>query len=101
MMTIGILVTTDRHRDDIIGITEAAIRRGHRVIIFFMDKGCWLIKDAEITGLCSSGSVSMSICDLNRRQIGIADVDVPAGIVCGSQYDNAVMNRESDKVIVF
>lgn len=100
-MTLGILVTTDRHRDDIVGITEAAVRRGHRVIIFFMDKGCRLIKDAEIIRLCSYGSVSMSICDLNRRQMGITDTDVPAGIACGSQYDNAVMNRESDKVIVF
>ncbi len=100
-MTLGILVTTDRHRDDIIGITEAAVRRGHRVVIFFMDKGCRLIKDAEIIRLCSYGSVSMSICDLNRKQMGIADMDVPAGIACGSQYDNAVMNRESDKVIVF
>jgi len=100
-MTLGILVTTDRHRDDIIGITEAAMRRGHRVIIFFMDKGRWLIKDAKIIELFGSGSVSMSICDLNRRQIGIADTDVSAGIVCGSQYDNAVMNMESDKMIVF
>lgn len=100
-MTLGILVTTDKYKDDIVGITEAAVCRGHRVIIFFMDEGCRLITDSRIISLNGRDSVSMSLCDFNRRKMGLLDRDIPEGIICGSQYDNAVMNRESDKVIVF
>jgi predicted peroxiredoxin len=100
-MTIGMLITTDKYRDDIVGITEAAVGRGHRVIIFFMDEGCRLVADKKIASLKENGGVSMSLCDYNRKKMGLLDKDIPEGITCGSQYDNAVMNRESDKVIVF
>lgn len=100
-MTLGILVTTDKYRDDVVGITEAAVGRGHRVVLFFMDEGCRLITDSRIISLKDRDGVSMSLCDFNRKKMGISDEEVPEGIICGSQYDNAVMNRESDKVIVF
>lgn len=99
-MIFGILITTDEYRDDIIGLTEASIKRGHRVILFFMDQGCKLATDKRIAALCSMDNVQMSLCDLNRRRIGLLDKDIPESITCGSQYDNAVMNKESDKVIV-
>jgi sulfur relay (sulfurtransferase) complex TusBCD TusD component (DsrE family) len=101
IMTLGILVTTDKYKDDIVGIAEAAVERGHRIIIFFMDEGCRLITDKKIVSLKDRYGVSMSLCDYNRKKMGILDKDIPEGIICGSQYDNAVMNRESDKVIVF
>lgn len=100
-MTLGILVTTDKYRDDVVGITEAAVGRGHRVIMFFMDEGCQLITDSRIISFKDRDGVSMSLCDFKRKKMGISDEEVPEGIICGSQYDNAVMNRESDKVIVF
>lgn len=100
-MTLGILVTTDKYRNDVVGITEAAVGRGHRVVLFFMDEGCRLITDSRIVSLKDRDGVSMSLCDFNRKKMGISDKEVPEGIICGSQYDNAVMNRESDKVIVF
>ncbi|BCB96847.1 hypothetical protein JZK55_17690 [Dissulfurispira thermophila] len=99
-MTLGILVTTDRYKDDIIGITETAVNKGHRVLIFFMDEGCRLVTDKKIISLMERDGVSMSLCDFNRKKIGLSDEETPEGITCGSQYDNAVMNKESDKVIV-
>jgi hypothetical protein len=59
-----------------------------------------LITDSRIVSLKDRDGVSMSLCDFNRKKMGISDEEVPEGIICGSQYDNAVMNRESDKVIV-
>jgi predicted peroxiredoxin len=100
-MTIGMLITTEKYRDDIVGITEAAVGRGHRVVLFFMDEGCRLITDSRIVSLKDRDGVSMSLCDYNRKKMGLLDKDIPEGIACGSQYDNAVMNMESDKVIVF
>lgn len=100
-MTIGILVTTDKYRDDIIGLTEASIKRGHRVILFFMDEGCHLVKDDKISALTKMRDITISLCDFNRKKIGILDNEISNEITCGSQYDNAVMNKESDRVIVF
>ncbi len=99
-MTLGMLITTDKYKEDIIGIAKTAMLKGHKVIIFFMDEGCNLIVDEEIKALKEIG-VTMSLCDFNRKSIGIKDADVIEGITCGSQYDNALMNKESDKVIVF
>jgi predicted peroxiredoxin len=100
-MTLGILVATDKYRDDIAGIAEAAVERGHRVVFFFMDEGCRLVKDKKIISLKDKNGIFMSMCDYNRNKMGIAKEYVPEGVVCGSQYDNAAMNRESDKLIVF
>jgi hypothetical protein len=97
-MILGILINRDDHKEDVLGITKAAVKRGHRVILFFMDEGCRLLEDEEILNLRNMDGVSMSLCDLNRKKIGIEKI--PDGIRCGSQYDNAVMNKESDKVIV-
>jgi hypothetical protein len=97
---LGILINTNRHKEAIIGITNEAIKRGHQVILFFMDEGCLLLMDKEILSLRKLDDVSMSVCDLNRRKIGIKDEEILVGIRCGSQYDNAVMNKEADKVIV-
>lgn len=97
----GILVTTDKYRDDIVGLTEAAVRRGHRVILFFMDKGCCLVTDEKIASLKKMHGVTISLCDFNRKTMGISDSEIPDGWLCGSQYDNAVMNKEADRVIVF
>lgn len=100
-MTLGILVTTDKYRDDVVGIAETAAGKGHRIIIFFMDEGCRSVTDKKIISLKDKHGISMSICDYNRKKMGISDEDVAGGITCGSQYDNAIMNRDADKVIVF
>lgn len=100
-MTLGIFITNDKYREDVAGITEAAVRRGHRVILFFMGEGCRLVTDKDIISLKGRNGVTMSLCDYNRKKMGLKDKDIPDGITCGSQYDNAVMNKESDKVIVF
>jgi predicted peroxiredoxin len=99
-MTLGILVTADKYMEDVAGITEAAVRRGHRVILFFMDKGCLLVKDKKIATLIKMHGVTISLCDFNRKKMEISDSEIPDDITCGSQYDNALMNKESDKVIV-
>lgn len=99
-MTIGILVNTDKNAVAVSGIIKAALSKGHRVILFFMDEGCRLVKDSDITGLSSTDGVRMSLCDFNRKSLGIEDAAIPEGIIMGSQYDNALMNSEADKVIV-
>ncbi len=99
-MKLGILVNTRGHREDVIGITEAARSRGHEVIIFVMDEATKLLEDPAFTALASKDGVSMSFCDHNATKFQINKELVPEGVVCGSQYNNAQMHHEADRVIV-
>jgi predicted peroxiredoxin len=99
-MKLGILVTTDKHLNDIVGITKSAVAKGHTVTVFNMDDGTKLLVDPSFQSLCSTEGVSMSFCDHSAKRVQIATEGIPSQIVCGSQFDNANMNHESDKVIV-
>jgi len=99
-MKLGILVNTNKHPEDILGITKAALGKGHTVNIFIMDDGTRLLSESSFTGLCKSEGVKMSFCDHSAEGLGTKVEGLPEEIMCGSQFDNATMNHESDKVIV-
>ena len=99
-MKLGILVNTDRHAEDVVGITKAAVSKGHEVLIFIMDTGVKLLSNSSITDLCNEIGVHMSFCDHSAGKLGISKEGYPDKIVCGSQFDNANMNHDADRVIV-
>lgn len=99
-MKLGIFVNTDRHLDHIVGIVNAALAKGHEIIIFTMDRGAKLLGTPEFTQLCNSAGVSMSFCDYNARGLNVRTGGLPAEIVCGSQYHNAMMNHVADRIII-
>ena len=99
-MKLGIFVNTDRHLEDIRGLTKAAISKGHEVFIFNMDDGVRLLENPSFTELCRIPSVKMNFCDYNATGKGISKEVIPEEVVCGSQYNNAVMIHDVDRVIV-
>ena len=99
-MRLGILVTTDMHLDAVVGLTKEALATGHEVTIFSMDVGSNLLAEQSYTGLSQREGVRMSYCEYNAKTMGIATGGLPAEITGGSQYDNASMNHEADKVVV-
>lgn len=99
-MTLGILVNSDKHPEKLAGVVKAALKKDHKVIIFFMDGGCRLMLDSRATSFKEDENIIMSLCDLNRKNIGIKEEEVPGDITCGSQYDNALMHKMADKIIV-
>ncbi len=99
-MKFGILVNTDRHLSEITGLTEAAVERGHDVFVFTMDVGTRLLRNSEYTDLCRLRGVKMSYCDHNAKMFGAVTEGIPEAISRGSQYDNAMMHHECDRVIV-
>lgn len=99
-MKLGILVNTDSHLDHIIGLVSAAIERGHTVAMFAMDSGTRLLLNPKFAGLCGIKGVSMSFCEYSAQIENVGTTGLPSKIVRGSQYDNASMAHESDKVIV-
>ncbi len=99
-MKLGILVNTDRHLEHIIAITQAAGAKGHEVIIFSMDDGTHLLQKPAFNALGELDGVSMSLCRHSAEEHNIELDDIPEGITRGSQFNNAVMSHEADRIIV-
>jgi len=99
-MKLGILVNTVNHLDDIVGLTNSALAKGHEVTIFNMDEGTKLLGESSLKALCGKEGVTISYCDHSAKNAEISTEGIPADIACGSQFDNANMNHDCDKVIV-
>ncbi|MBI3393907.1 MAG: hypothetical protein HY039_12125 [Nitrospirae bacterium] len=99
-MKLGILVNTDKHLQDVVGLTNAAVSKGHEVIIFAMDEGTRLVEDPSYTGLSKLPGVSMSVCDYSALEYHVKIEAIPETIKCGSQFNNAVMNKEADRIVI-
>ena len=95
MSTLGILVNSDKYGDDVVGAVQAAKKAGHDVKIFMMDDGVLLAQP-----LCGElgESAEMAYCDHSAEPRGVKEVP---GATAGSQYQNAVMMHDADKVVVF
>lgn len=99
-MKLGIVINTNRHLDHVMGITKAAVSKGHEVSIFIMDEGTKLLGYAEFCSLCKLQGVQMNFCRLSAEKMGVGMKVLPVEIADGSQYNNAIMNHYADKVIV-
>ena len=96
---LGILVSSDRYIDHLIGITKAAHRAGKKVTIFLTNRGVFLTKNErfiELDGICH-----ISLCSLcfesfkNDRPIPIVkDQDF------GTQMRNVEIMKDCDRCIV-
>lgn len=99
-MKLGILVNTNKHAADVVGLAKAAIAKGHQVIVFNMDDGTKLLGTPGFKELCTMAGVAMSFCDHSAKGLNVATEGLPQEIVCGSQYNNAVMMHDADRVVV-
>ena len=99
-MKLGMLVNTNTQLPAVVGITKAALAKGHTVNIFAMDDGTRLLSDSAFTGLSQAAGVSMAFCDHSAQHLGTKPDGLPSQISVGSQFDNATMNHEVDRVIV-
>lgn len=99
-MKLGIHIKTDRHLEHAIGIVNAAAAKGHEVMLFTMAGGERLLENPRYSDLCKNPNVKMSYCDHDAIRMGIRKEMIPSEIVCGSQYNNAVMVSRADRIIV-
>ena len=99
-MNLGILVTSDEHLQHIIGLVNAATRKVHKVTLFCMDRGTLLLDNAKFKELCQLDGVEISLCRHSADGLGVDTHNIQKDIVCGSQFNNAMMTHEADKVIV-
>ena len=97
---LGLLVSSDRHLDCVISLTQAACDKGKEVEIFFTGKGVLLTQSPEFSKLV--GKAKMSLCDVSFRALGLKG-DVPGfGFKhFATQARNAEIIKNSDRYLVF
>ncbi len=99
-MTLGILLTTTRNLCHVLGITEAALGKGHEVEIFSMDEGVRLLENESFRALAQKNGVNVSFCEYSTKRLGVPTSDIPLeNITAGSQFNNAMMARKAHKVL--
>ncbi len=98
-MKLGIFISTDRNLQQLVGIVGEAVTRGHKVKVFVMDAGSKLLETDEFRRLCELEGVESAFCDLNAKAYGV-DTDKASEFSSrGSQYDNAQMMHDADRVL--
>lgn len=96
---LGIMVTRHGNLNHIAGVAKAARAAGHPVTIFLTDEGVRFTKDAAFLELLKIGVTEISVCDHSCERIGLHDKT--EGISYGSQYNNAGMLHDSERVLIF
>jgi predicted peroxiredoxin len=97
---LGILVSSDKHLEYVVNLTDAAHDKGKEVEIFFTGKGVLLTQSTDFTRLV--GKAKMSLCDVSFRALGL-EGDVPGlGFKdFATQAKNAEIIKTSDRYLVF
>ena len=98
-MKLGILVNTERHLDMLLSISRAALGKGHEVSVFVMDKATRLLVDVALQELAGLDGIEIKYCDYNAMLYDVPRDAIAHTITSGSQYDNAIMTRDVDRVI--
>lgn len=101
--SLGILVTSDRHLDYVINLTDAAHKKGKRVEIFFTGHGVKLCLTRGFQKLV--GKAKLSVCDVSFRSNGFhGREDDVLGVGFkdfATQARNAQMAASCDRYVVF
>ena len=100
--SLGILVSSDKHLDYVVNLTDVAHKKGKDVNIFFTGSSVKLTLNPDFEKLV--GKAKISICDVSFRANGFhgREEEVP-GVGFkdfATQARNAEMSAESDRYIV-
>lgn len=98
--TLGILVTSDKHLDYVVSLTETAFNKGKEIRIFFTGRAVRLIESNEFRRL--KGKASIAVCDFSCRSLGLncglPEID-PA--IFETQAKHAEIFKNCDRYLVF
>jgi predicted peroxiredoxin len=97
---LGILVSSNKHLDHVVALTEAAHEKGKKVQIFFTGQGVLLTQKPEFEKLV--GKAKLSVCDVSFRANGLEGEVPGVGFKdFATQARNAEMIKECDRYLVF
>lgn len=94
-MKLGIVLATRGDLLHAIAIAQAARRARHEVVMFAMDAGVHALADdpARVTALLDDD------CEITACSNSAVGVELPDGVVRGSQDDHAAVLGTSDRVV--
>jgi len=98
--TLGILVTTDKHLDYVISLTETAFSKGKEIKIFFTGRAVKLIESTDFKRLI--GKASIAVCDFSCRSLGLkcSRPEIEPAIF-ETQAKHAEIFKNCDRYLVF
>jgi len=96
---LGIMITKYENLEHISGVVKASHAAGHLVMIFLTDEGVRFTRDPKFLELLKVSGIEIAVCEHSCEQIGIHEKT--EGITYGSQYNNAGMLHDSERILVF
>lgn len=96
---LGMMITKYANLEHIAGVAKAARKAGHPVQIFMTDEGVKFTRDPKFLELLKVEGVEVSVCDHSCERLGVHEKT--EGISYGSQYNNAGMLHDSERIVVF
>lgn len=97
-LRLGIVATRESVEGRLVGLAQAAVRRGWPCRCFLTDTGVRLLRSEALLELARSGAIRLDVCEHSWGQFGAGPI--PAGANSGSQYQNAELAHLSDRVVV-
>lgn len=94
-MKLGIVLATRADLPHAHALALAARRARHEVAIFAMDEGCAALADAPAV----AQALLDADCELTACSNSAAALELPEGVVRGSQDDHAAVLGMADRVI--
>jgi hypothetical protein len=97
-MRIGIVATHESSGAHLLGLAAAAAARGWPCRCFLTDSGVKLVADDRLVALAKSGAIRLDVCEHSWHHFN--EGPAPEGATLGSQFQNAELVRECDRVVV-
>ena len=95
---IGIVASHESSGAHLLGLATAAAARGWPCRCFLTDSGVKLAADARLLELAKSGAIRLDVCEHSWHHFN--EGSAPEGATLGSQFQNAQLVRECDRVVV-
>jgi len=97
-MRLGIVASHESAAAHLAGLAAAAAARGWQCRVFLTDSAVKLAASTSLQGLAKSGAVRVDVCEHSWQHY--AGEVKPEGATLGSQFQNAELVRECDRVVV-
>ena len=97
-MRLGIVASHESAGPQLEGLAEAAAARGWPCRCFLTDSAVKLARSPRLGELARSGALRLDVCEHSWSHFG--EGDAPAGANMGTQFQNAELARERDRLLV-
>lgn len=98
-MIVGLVATDERAGPHLLGLAGAAVAQGLRCRCFLTDTGVRLLADPRLLTMLRAGQLRVDVCEHSWSALGLGPA--PEGVKLRSQFQNAELARECDRVVVF